>query len=102
MAVVEVKVIPLGTDHASISSFVKEAFEVARHAPDVEAALTPTSTVLEGELGHLLRVAQAMHEAPFRRGVERVSTTITVDERRDKETGMDAMVAAVINDDRHV
>lgn len=99
MAVVEVKVIPLGTDQPSISSFVKEAFEVARQEPGVVAALTPTSTVLEGELGHVLRVAQAMHEAPFRRGVDRVSTTITIDERHDKTTDMDEMVAAVIEGD---
>jgi len=41
--------------------------------------------VVHGQLDTLLRVAQALHELPFKQGVKRVMTHISIDDRRDKE-----------------
>ncbi len=57
MAIAEIKVWPVGTNDPSISSYIREAFEIADKNEDIEAVLTPTSTVLEGELPTLLSVA---------------------------------------------
>ncbi len=97
MAIAEIKVWPVGTNDPSISSYIREAFEIADKNEDIEAVLTPTSTVLEGELPTLLSVARSMHQAPFNRGCARVVTTITIDERYDSPAHMEDMVDSVIN-----
>lgn len=99
MPIVEVKVIPMGTVVPSISSYIRDCYQLVRNDPDVLAEITPTATVIEGELDHVLGLAQAMHRLPFSRGVDRVLTTITIDERTDEDQGLDEMVAAVIEDD---
>ena len=38
---------------------------------------------------------QKMHETPFTKGVQRVYTVIKIDDRRDKQTGMDYKVHSV-------
>ncbi len=99
MPVVEVKVLPIGTDEASISSYIQDCFEVASSAIGVEAVLTPTATLLEGELDDVLPVVEAMHQSPFYSGVDRVITSVTIDERLDKPLEMDDMVNSVLHDD---
>ena len=53
------------------------------------------STVLEGELDEVLNAAKAAHNCLFEKGVSRVSTSLKIDERRDKELTMDGKVKAV-------
>ena len=57
--------------------------------------LTPMGTILEGELDEVLRAVRAVHEAPFARGALRVSTSLRIDERRDKTLSMEGKVRAV-------
>lgn len=99
MPVVEVKVLPIGTDEASMSSYIQDCFEVASSAIGVEAVLTPTATLLEGDLDDVLPVVEAMHQSPFYSGVDRVITSVTIDERLDKPLEMDDMVNSVLHDD---
>jgi uncharacterized protein YqgV (UPF0045/DUF77 family) len=42
-----------------------------------------------------MELAQAMHEVPFKMGANRVSTTISIDDRRDKLITMESKVKAV-------
>lgn len=93
-AVVEVKVVPLGTHHPSISSIIQESLGPVEMT-GLNYRLTPTSTVIEGDLDQVLDLIRKMHEAPFATGIARVLTTITIDERRDKENRMQNMVEAV-------
>lgn len=99
MPVVEVKVLPIGTDDASISSYVEDCFEIAAAAIGVESVLTPTSTILEGDLDDVIPVVEAMHQSPFYSGVDRVITTVTIDDRLDKPLDMDSMVESVLSYD---
>lgn len=99
MAIVEVKVVPVGTDEASISSYIQDCFEIAESAIGVESVLTPTATLLEGDLQDILPVVEAMHQSPFYSGVDRVITTVTIDDRVDKPLDMDSMVEAVLTDE---
>jgi uncharacterized protein (TIGR00106 family) len=99
LAIVEVRVLPIGTSEASISSYIQDCFEIAEAAAGVQSVLTPTSTLLEGDLEDVLPVVEAMHRSPFYSGVERVVTTLTIDDRLDKELDMDAMVSSVLNID---
>ena len=45
-------------------------------------------TIIEGDLGDILRVVRKMHESIFDGKVMRVATTIKIDDRRDKTLSM--------------
>ncbi len=93
--VAEVAVVPLGTAKTSLSTYVAEVEKALKRFPKVKSMLTPMSTVLEGEMDEVLEAVKAMHEVPFRMGAMRVSTTLRVDDRRDKEITMAGKLAAV-------
>lgn len=96
MAIVDVTVIPIGTNTPSVSKYVAEVQEILESYTDrISYRLTPMSTLIEGELPDLLEVIQAIHEAPFQRGIERVATNIRIDDRRDKKVRMEDKLAAV-------
>jgi len=93
--VAEVTVVPLGTATTSLSRFVAEAEKVLKNFPRLTSMLTPMSTILEGEMDEVLQAVKAMHEVPFRLGAMRVSTTLRIDDRRDKVISMEGKLAAV-------
>ena len=93
--IAEVTVVPLGTATTSLSRFVAEAERVLKNFPAVNSLLTPMSTILEGDMDDVLDAVKAMHEAPFRMGALRVSTTLRIDDRRDRESTMEGKLAAV-------
>jgi uncharacterized protein (TIGR00106 family) len=95
--IAEVTVVPLGTGSASLSHFVAEAEKVLINFPNIKSMLTPMSTILEGELDDVLAAIKAMHETPFQNGAQRVSTTVRIDDRRDREITMAGKLAAVKN-----
>ncbi len=94
MAICEITVIPLGTGTPSASKYVAKCLEVAKKS-GLKYELTPMSTVLEGNLDKILQVIREMHEVPFNEGVQRVVTTITIDDRRDKRITMGYKVKSV-------
>ena len=93
--IAEVTVVPLGTASTSLSAYVAEMEKVLKKFPQVKSLLTPMSTILEGEMDDVLEAVKAMHETPFRKGALRVSTTLRIDDRRDKESTMAGKMAAV-------
>ncbi len=98
MAIVDITIIPIGTQSASVSPYVVEIHRtIQRFKGKVSYQLTPMSTILEGELEELLEVIKAIHEVPFQLGAERVATNIRIDDRRDKELHMDKKVESVLN-----
>lgn len=97
MALLEISVVPVGTDSASFSSFVTKACQ-AVDARGLQYQVTPTSTVIEGNLEQLVGVAQEMHKIPLTAGAERVITNITIDERRDRRQDMDQAVSTVMTE----
>jgi uncharacterized protein (TIGR00106 family) len=52
-------------------------------------------TIIEGPLARVLELAQKMHEVPFAKGVQRVVTLISIDDRRDKPATAESKVKAV-------
>ncbi|MCA0986018.1 MTH1187 family thiamine-binding protein [Guptibacillus algicola] len=96
MAIVDVTVIPIGTETPSVSKYVAEVQEILESFTDrISYRLTPMSTLIEGELSDLLEVIQAIHEAPFQHGIDRVATNIRIDDRRDKKVRMEDKLEAV-------
>lgn len=100
MAIVDVTIIPIGTETPSVSSYVASVQKVLRNyeeAGKIRFQLTPMNTIIEGELPVLFEVIQAMHEVPFKEGIQRVATTIRIDDRRDKTRKMEDKVARVMD-----
>ncbi len=93
--IAEVTVVPLGTASTSLSRFVAEVEKILKKFPGLQSQLTPMSTILEGEMANVLEAVKAMHEVPFRMGAMRVSTTLRIDDRRDRELTMEGKLAAV-------
>jgi uncharacterized protein (TIGR00106 family) len=94
MAIAEVKVVPVGTGEPGVSKYVAEAVSILKSS-GVQFELTPMGTIIEGEIDELLGLARQMHEAPFAAGAQRVLTTISIDDRRDRVASGKEKVASV-------
>lgn len=98
MAIVDVTVIPIGTETVSVSHYVADMQKILREYKEkkkIEYQLTPMNTIIEGELPVLFEVIQAIHEAPFNKGIKRVATSIRIDDRRDKKRSMHDKIKSV-------
>ncbi|WP_440857328.1 MTH1187 family thiamine-binding protein [Staphylococcus shinii] len=98
MAIVDVVVIPVGTEGPSVSKYIAEIqskLKEYKAQGKIDYQLTPMNTLIEGDLKDLFEVVQAIHELPFDKGLSRVCTNIRIDERRDKSRNMNEKVKAV-------
>ena len=98
MAIVDVVVIPVGTDGPSVSKYIAEIqtkLKEFKAQGKIDYQLTPMNTLIEGELKDLFEVVQAIHELPFDKGLDRVCTNIRIDDRRDKSRKMNDKVSSV-------
>lgn len=91
----EITIIPLGTGSTSASRYVADAYRIIKDS-GFPFELTPTATVVEGNIGDLFEIAQKVHESPFKRGIKRVVTMIKIDDRRDKNITMEYKKKSVI------
>lgn len=85
MAIAEVTIIPIGTATTSLSHYVAHMQRVLKQQPGVAYELTSMSTIIEGPLERVLEVIRILHESTFEAGAARVSTSIKIDDRRDRE-----------------
>ena len=95
MAVVQVSVVPVGTGTPSVSSYVACAVAVLANQKELKYQITPMGTVIEGDLDKVLGVIQKMHQSVFGENIQRVLTTVIIDDRRDKMSTMESKVSAV-------
>ena len=98
MAIVDVTIIPIGTEGPSVSNYVaniQRVFKGYEEEGKITYRLTPMSTLIEGELPQLFEVIQTIHELPFNEGIQRVATNIRIDDRRDKKATMQEKLASV-------
>ena len=94
--VAEISVVPIGTGSASLSQYVAACVDILKQAPDVSYQLTAMGTIIQGPLERVLELAGKMHRVPFAQRVERVLTTIKIDDRRDKPLTIESKVQAVV------
>jgi uncharacterized protein (TIGR00106 family) len=94
MAVAEISVVPVGTDTASISTYVATAVKIVEES-GLKYELSSMATNLEGDLDRILEVFRKMHESAFEHGAVRVLTALKIDDRRDKDLTIEGKKAAV-------
>lgn len=98
MAIVDVVIIPVGTNGPSVSKYIAEIqveLEKFKQQGKIDYQLTPMNTLIEGDLEDLLEVVKTIHELPFNKGLDRVCTNIRIDDRRDKQRKMNDKLKSV-------
>ncbi|MEF3304307.1 MTH1187 family thiamine-binding protein [Paenibacillus sp. GYB003] len=96
MPIVEVTVIPVGTESTSLSRYVADMQRILEQAGEsIRYQLTPMSTIIEGDLSDLLHVVRLLHESPFAGGANRVCTSVKIDDRRDHHSSMEQKMQSV-------
>ncbi|MDQ0971426.1 uncharacterized protein (TIGR00106 family) [Neobacillus niacini] len=94
MPLLEISIVPVGTDSPSFSTQVTDEVRVIEKK-DLKYEVTPTSTILEGDIDDLWEVAKKMHQKALEVGPERIVTNINIDHRTDKQMDMDQQIEKV-------
>jgi|YelNatPaOPRAMG01_1025707.scaffolds.fasta_scaffold14553_7 uncharacterized protein (TIGR00106 family) len=94
--IAEVSVVPVGTGSTGLSQFIAACLDALESKREISYQLTPMGTIIEGTLEKVFEGIQALHEAPFSKGVARVVTWVKIDDRRDRETTMTSKVESVL------
>lgn len=97
MAIVEFTIVPIGTESTSLSCYVADLYKVLEQKTDIKFQMNSMSTTIEGPLHRLLEIVEELHEIPFQAGAKRVSTSIKIDDRRDKEGSSEQKLQSVKN-----
>jgi len=93
--IAEFSIHPIG-DGTSLRRSVRAGVKELRRAKGLRLIVTPMGTVIEAKtLSEILAAVEAANERLFKEGAKRVSFTLRVDDRRDKERVMEDKVAAV-------
>jgi uncharacterized protein (TIGR00106 family) len=94
MPILEISVIPVGTSTPSFSSAVTNAVRLIEQK-GLQYQITPTATIIQGEMDQLMEIAKEIHTNALASGVQRVITNISIDDRLDKEIQLDQQVSIV-------
>ena len=95
MITAELTIIPIGTSKTSLSEYIAAAV-AALDSDGIKYELTGMGTLLESDdLGKIFSAITAAHEAVFKKGAERVATSIKIDERRDEERTIKDKISSV-------
>lgn len=96
MVIAEISVVPIGTCTPSVSQYVAKAIGVLGQEKNIKYKLTGMGTILEGELAAVLEAVRKMHESVFGDQIQRVVTSITIDDRRDRESSVEHKIQSVL------
>lgn len=95
MVIAELTIVPLGTASTSLSDYVAGCHKILKDQDKVDYRLTPMGTILEGKLDDIFEITKKMHEVPFENDALRVTTSLKIDDRRDKEAAMNKKIDSV-------
>ena len=94
MALMHLTIIPLGTGSPGVGEFVAD-IQLALEKSKFPYKLTDMGTLIEGRPEKLLELAARLAELPFNKGVDRVVTQISIDDRRDKKVSLGDKTSSV-------
>ncbi len=96
MPLMEISIIPLGTQTPSVSHYVTEAVNLLKKEKEIKYTLVSMGTIIEADtVEKLLEIAGKMHHAVLGSEVQRVVTTIKIDDRTDKNLSMNGKIQSV-------
>ncbi|MHA2029850.1 MAG: MTH1187 family thiamine-binding protein [Candidatus Kariarchaeaceae archaeon] len=86
----------VGAEGTSLSKYLKKAIQVIDSFNEIRTLHHPMGTIIEADdIETILKVVQKGHEALFDKGIQRVITRLTIDDRRDKARKMEDKVTAL-------
>ncbi len=94
MPIVEISVVPVGTNTASVSRYVRTALEIIKNS-GLNYSVNPMGTCIEGDWETIFQTIRQIHEKLTSIGCPRLITTIKIDDRRDKQQTMQDKVKKV-------
>ncbi|MFH1421858.1 MAG: MTH1187 family thiamine-binding protein [Planctomycetota bacterium] len=95
MIIAQLTVIPLGTATASLSKYVA-GFQKELKKLGFKPVLGAMSTTIEAKsMDKILKAVKRLHEMVFENGAFRALTSVTIDERRDKEGSINQKLNSV-------
>jgi len=94
MPVMEVKILPVGTKTASVSTYVANAVKVLKEK-NIKHQVTSMGTIMGADsVEQLFDVAALMHKSTLEK-LDRVVTFIELDERKDKKLTMEGKIESI-------
>jgi len=94
--IAEFSIIPVGQAGSSVSRYVAAAINALKNVKGLDFEVTPMGTILAAkDLDTIFEAVRQAHEAIIATGVKRVSSTLRIDDRRDKPRTMDDKVKAI-------
>lgn len=94
MALMHLTIIPIGTNSSSVGEYVADIQQVLEKS-GLPYELKDMGTTIEGSSKELLALAAQLSDMPFHKGVHRVVTQISLDDRRDKKVELGDKIASV-------
>jgi len=95
LIIAELSITPIGSD-TSVSKYVRIAIK-ALEGRGVRVMPGPMSTILEcKDIDLLFKAVKIAHKAVLDSGVERVITTLKIDDRTDKDASVESKMRAII------
>jgi uncharacterized protein (TIGR00106 family) len=94
--IAEFSIIPIGQAGSSVSRYVAAAVNALKNVKGLDFEVTPMGTILAAkDLDTIFEAVRQAHEAIIATGIKRVSSTLRIDDRRDKQRTMADKVKAV-------
>lgn len=96
LVMAEFSIVPVGTGETSVSCYVAVAVRAFRNVDGLTFDVTPMGTILAAsELSIILEAVRRAHQAVAEMGAKRISSTLRIDDRRDKPRNMHDKIDAV-------
>jgi uncharacterized protein (TIGR00106 family) len=94
--IADFSITPIGLGTTSLGRYIGEAVNAMNKVEGVRCQVTAMGTILEAEkLEVILEAVKAAHEAVSKMGVQRMESTLRIDDRRDKPRTMEDKVEAI-------
>jgi uncharacterized protein (TIGR00106 family) len=91
-------IIPVGINSTSMGSYVAAAIDTMNKVEGLKCEITPMGTVIEADsLEQIFEAVKAAHEALTAKGIQRIESTLIIDDRKDKPRTMKDKVNTVKN-----
>ncbi len=94
--IADFSIVPIGHGDSSVGKYVAAAINALQTVEGLDFEITPMGTVLGAkDLDTIFKAVSLAHEAVMAKGVNRVESTLRIDDRRDKFRTMKDKVETV-------
>jgi uncharacterized protein (TIGR00106 family) len=96
LVIAEFSIIPIGQAGSSVGRYVAAAVNSLKNVKGLDFEVTPMGTILAAkDLDTIFEAVRQAHEAIIATGVKRVTSTLRIDDRRDKARTMNDKINAL-------